>query len=834
MNRWISLIVLTLSLLFPGYQPLIAQEKDISLEAYFELLEAQYDVHFNYVGSQVGHLKLAPPPDSLTLMEAITFVGANFNLKVEGIENDYFLIHPNITRACGKVVNPQGSPIEGVSVRTEGTFSRTDSSGYFELDLSSADSLITFQHVAYKPRQVRITRQPSPCLPIVLHESITELEAVTVQHYVAPGISKNSNGAIALNLSEIGVLAGMTEADVLHSLQVLPGIQSFNETVSHLNIRGASNDQHNLSWEGIRLYQPGHFFGLITAVNPRITNRVRVIKNGTPARYGGGTSGHILMQAADQQNTSLVAEAGANMLYGDVLLKAPLANDSGLQLAARIGPGNLIATPTYQRYYNRAFNDTEVRAQVRNPDIIQTKEQFTFQDFTAQLFRKINNHNHLSFNSLYIQNELSYQQRQSSNAQDENRESSLAQGSLLLGLSHTYSRKKWSLLSSFHYSEYLLSATNNDVTNSQRLDQENEVLDVGLREEWTYSPNQNWRWVIGGSFQELGVRNYRTINRPEFRSDIKEVMRVLAPYGSVDWTSPTLRTRVYGGLRSSIFLPLNKVVVEPRLSITHALSSKMYVEAKAERKSQHLTQIIDFQDDFLGVEKRKWVLANEENIPLLVSHQVSVGPSVETKNWLLSVEGFYRHINGVASASQGFQNQYERSRVDGETSSYGMEALINPQFETFSGWLNYTWTYNHYFFGDLVPPEFRSNFDIRHLISSGIRIEIDQFTLSTAANWHTGRPYTPLDDAASQEANALVFAVPNSANLPHYFRWDLSAGYQRQWSEHLVGTVGISLWNLTNRTNVVNSYYIYEDSPERIDNQALGFTPNLQLRIAFQ
>jgi hypothetical protein len=41
--------------------------------------------------------------------------------------------------------------------------------------------------------------------------------------------------------------------------------------------------------------------------------------------------------------------------------------------------------------------------------------------------------------------------------------------------------------------------------------------------------------------------------------------------------------------------------------------------ARREFKNQTTTQIIDFEDDFLGVEKRRWVLVNNEDIPIATS-----------------------------------------------------------------------------------------------------------------------------------------------------------------------------------------------------------------------
>lgn len=807
-----------------------AQQAAVELSVYLKQLEQTHNVHFNYVTSQTDQLKFSVPTSNTSLDSALAQIQAAFNLSIDLVSEDYYLIKAKISRACGTVTTVQGKPIAGVVVQTNSHLTTTNEKGYFSIHVTDQDSLLTFSHLSYHPQQLAILRQPAACLELTLIESVQTLEALLVQNYVAPGISKTKNGAIALNLGEIGLLAGMAEADVLHSLQVLPGVQSYNETVSHLNIRGASNDQHHLSWEGMRLYQPGHFFGLITAINPQMTREVKLYKNGTPAKYGGSTAGQVIMNASPSPANAV--EAGINLLHADAYLSLPVDEQSQLQLAVRSALP--ISTPTYQRYYERAFGDTEVRAMQDNPEVLQAEEYFNFQDISVKFRHEFNKYNTLFFKGLYIDNELTYKQRRADQSRDEFKESALHQGSLLLGLSHEYSKAQWTLASSFSTSSYLLSASNYDVTNDQQLDQENEVIDLTWREELSWQLSDNFTWRFGGEMSELGVRNFREVNRPQVRSDIKDVMRILAPYSSVRWSTPSRATSLYGGLRTAYFTTLEKWTLEPRLSMTQRITDQLFVDFQAERKSQHLTQIIDFQDDFLGVEKRKWVLADESTIPLLVSNQFSVGPSYEGRHLLIGLEGFYRQINGVASASQGFQNQFERARVAGETTSFGTELLVNPQFDRLTAWGSYAWMRNRYYFGELVPPEFRSNFDIRHQLSLGIKYQSGGLSLSTAANWHTGRPYTPLRDNTPNDSQQIAFGIPNSENLPYYFRWDFSASYKKDWSEKISATAGFSLWNLTNRSNIVNTYFIHgDDGVRRVNNLALGFTPNVFLRMFF-
>ena len=128
------------------------------------------------------------------------------------------------------------------------------------------------------------------------------LEEVLITNYLTKGISLSNNGTVVIEQQEFGILPGLIEPDILQSIQSLPGIASINETVSNLNVRGGTHDQNLILWDGIKMYQSGHFFGLISAFNPYLTNNVEVIKNGSSAAYGDGVSSIINMRLDNSLN----------------------------------------------------------------------------------------------------------------------------------------------------------------------------------------------------------------------------------------------------------------------------------------------------------------------------------------------------------------------------------------------------------------------------------------------------------------------------------------------------------------------------------------------------
>ena len=103
---------------------------------------------------------------------------------------------------------------------------------------------------------------------------IQELEKVIINSYLTKGISKRKDGSFQINPTNLGILPGLTEPDVLESIQLLPGVVSPNETASGFLVRGGKVDQNRLIWDGINIYHKGHLFGMISPFNPNATKTI--------------------------------------------------------------------------------------------------------------------------------------------------------------------------------------------------------------------------------------------------------------------------------------------------------------------------------------------------------------------------------------------------------------------------------------------------------------------------------------------------------------------------------------------------------------------------------
>ena len=664
------------------------------------------------------------------------------------------------------------------------------------------------------------------------------LDEVHVTNYLTKGISLKNDGTVIIKPNQFEILPGLIEPDILQTIQALPGVSSVDETVSNLNIRGGTHDQNLILWDGIKMYQSGHFFGLISAFNPYLTNEVLVTKNGTSAQYGDGVSSTVDMRLDNNLNKDFSGGIGFNLIQTDGFAKIPLNDKLELQISARRSITDLIETPTYNQYFDRIFQDTDVtNNQTEINNTVTTNEDFYFYDFSTKLLYDFSEKDKIRFSFLTINNNLDYLEEASINDIPEALSSGISQFNLAGGIEYYRNwNDAFSSSLNVYVSNYNLKATNFDLINDQRLIQENEVLDTGIKLHTNYLFNSNLNWSNGYQFNETGISNLQDVNNPLFRSYIKEVIRSHAVYSEISFKSKDLNTNLKAGVRGNYFEKFDDLILEPRLSFSQRFLNYLRFEVLGEFKSQATSQIIDLQNDFLGIEKRRWVLANNENIPIVKSKQASVGMHYKKNDLLISAEAYLKDVEGITTRSQGFQNQYQFVNAIGNYKVKGVDFLINKQFSNASTWLSYSYSKNDYTFDSLINGnDFPNNVDLRHALTFAGTYSLNNLKFALGVNWHTGKPTTTLQQGNEIVDNDINYDLPNNDNLDDYFRTDFSTTYNFELGRETKAKIGLSVWNLLNKKNILNTYYTISDdnAVNKIENQSLGITPNVSFRINF-
>ena len=820
----------------------------ISLSTYLEQLELEYDIKFSYIDSDLTPLMISVPKEE-SLTGIIHNLRAQTHLKFSQLNDRYYTITKSDTvDLCAKILdNFEKNSLIGATVEVVGANIHliADRDGQFQINDVPRYAKIAIKHIGYRTQYILAEelRSNNPCATILMSPTYQELKEVVVYEFLTSGISKEQDGSIQLVTDKFGILPGQIEPDVLQAIQALPGIKSVDETVSDINIRGGTNDQNLILWDGIKMYQSGHFFGMISAFNPYLTKNVSVIKNGTSVEFGDGVSSVINLESDNEVRQSFEGGAGINLLYGDLYGHVPISDKISFQFSGRRSFTDFLDAPIYDRFYEKAFQDSDVQDNntgTGDSDIVRD-DDFYFYDVSGKLLYDINANQKLRLSIININNHLNYSEK----IGDISDQSILKQNNLSFGgsLESTWSPRFRTFLN-LYYTQYDLDSQS-IASETQQLSQSNQVLEKAIKLNSNYAVGNTLNWLNGYQLNEVGITNYTQVTEPEFKSDIKGVNRTHSLFSEMTYTSMDKKWFARGGIRLNYIKNLktynsfDAFYLEPRLNLNYAITKYIKAELLGEFKSQTTNQIIDLEQNFLGVEKRRWILSDNDRLPITKSKQASLGLNYPKRSLYIGAEGFFKKVDGISTATQGFQN---KDQFNGEIGSYhiwGAEFLINKKTATYSTWLSYAYNLNNYHFDDLEPHEFPNNLDIRHTVTLAGTYTFKNFNFGLGANYHSGKPYTePLEsDPIDTDVfpNEINYAEPNSSRIPDYFRADASCTYHFNMGRSVKAFTGVSVLNIMNKKNILNTYFRLNDQNEieTIERLSLGITPNISFRISF-
>jgi hypothetical protein len=194
-----------------------------------------------------------------------------------------------------------------------------------------------------------------------------------------------------------------------------------------------------------------------------------------------------------------------------------------------------------------------------------------------------------------------------------------------------------------------------------------------------------------------------------------------------------------------------------------------------------------------------------------------------------------KKVEGITTRSQGFQNQFQFVNAIGSYEIKGVDLMMNKQFANASTWLSYSYSKNEYNFDTLNNGNpFPNNADLRHAVTFAGTYNFRDLKFALGANWRTGKPFTLVNEVDPLIDDEINFNEPNQDNLDDYLRIDFSTTYNFDLGRNTRAKVGLSVWNLMNKKNNLNTYYrLSDDTVNQIENQSLGITPNVSFRVNF-
>ena len=665
------------------------------------------------------------------------------------------------------------------------------------------------------------------------HFYISRLEIILfdnklVNKFLNKGIHKNKDGSFKINLKKLEILPGLIEPDAMESLQKLPSVLSINETATELNVKGGRTDQNNIIFDDINVYLYGHLFGMISAINPYVVDKIYFYDNGTNARYGEKISSVINMQTAYKIPKTTEVQMGINAINYDFLIKTPVVkNKIGLQVSYRHSFEGLFETPTFKNYEDKAFQNTTV-----------TDEKFNFNDYTATLNYKINKKNELHATLLHIDNDL-----------ENKRFDPLKSYFDILDMENNGYNLQWNKKWNEHLYQktsaglskytlfYNLKTFNNNAI-QYIYQKNNNINDQNIYTDFKWHLKHSGIINFGYQFKKQQV-TYKITNT-------KGIIYILGDDDSTIKThslytnftkSKALNYFVYLGNRINYYTELNTTKFEPRFVINKNLNRYFKIQLSGEIKDQIISKIDETLLSNYSIENKLWRLSNKTNSPIINAKQIASNFILSKHNWTLDASIYLKNISGISSISLGYLNPNDTNFHIGEEKIQGANMFISRKIKNFTTWISYS--YNKIqakFDGILNNNYFTGSEEIKHNLTAALVYKHNNLQMALNWNFRTGKPKTDLD---YDNNNNPYFDSINTENLPNFHRLDFSSTYKFKFSKKgkTSGKIGLSIRNVYNNKNLISVNYTGNNSlndPIKVKKYyAIGFTPNFMFRVMF-
>lgn len=891
---WLVSWLITCSLVSQSSIVFVEKFQNTPLEKAFEVLAQKYNLKFSYENLSIANIKVSKKINAKDLSTALSQLLAGLELEYYITGSGQVLVRkmlPKEELTVSEVKLKVPRKISGTLIdawtqqplafghilcgQGEGVIS--DEQGRFELTLEdgSASTEVAAQYLGYQTRKTWIEPGITPLeIQIRLTPKVEQLSGMTVTARLPTVSNKLQEDATLIRTQSLQRLpAFINGADLMRSLQYLPGISAHDDLSADLSIRGGSGDENLVILDGITLYNVTHYFGIFSIINPQVPEEVKVYKNAFPAEYGGRASAVVDIRSSQRTGESkAVAIADVNLITSSALLDVPIGKQFRLMGAGRITNQNLANSKLFNLLGAESQGIREFKPRPGNTsfsEVVSQKPELRFYD--ANLKASWQPSASFSADLNYFSGEDTYgfaYKRESSRiifnreekvneVYDENADWSNQGVGLQL-------RQKWSP----RFSSYL-----NVAFSEYAIDRnfaQNVVSQVGPRQRivFDFSNNHfnhiqgwdlNWKneWRLSTSYKFVfGFEN--VINKvdlliEEEGQDILDQNKQAAQqslYGELQssWADSTLNLNL--GLRGTSYG--NNHYLSPRLAFNVKLNDDFQLKTSWSIYQQFLYQF--YHEDRYGRAYPYWVLASEAwRFPVMTAHHLMLGVNYRRKGLEFDAEFYIKNTNNIvehARVTLGLPNDsiptLFRAFV-GTGKTIGMDLLLKKSFRHYDTWIAYTLSKSTQRFEQIYQGlAFPSPNDRRHQLKWINQYQWKKFDFSLAYVFASGRPFTDLS-ILSDKPPERGETEPQArlSYLEDYHRVDLATTYNFRIGKTNV-QANLSFFNLLNHKNVKYRQYIYSFMPanprtgqmvqntvQGIELQSLDFTTSVGVVVRF-
>ena len=635
----------------------------------------------------------------------------------------------------------------------------SNSSGYYAVkEVPAGTYEVVISYIGYKSwRDTLAFSDRDVRLDVALQVESVDLEEIVIQAERSEELEQATQSSfIALQVEPLQQMPAIGEADLLRSLQLLPGIQSASDISSGLYVRGGGPDQTAILLDHIPLYNPSHLFGFFSTFNPDAIKDVQLYKGAYPAAYGRTLGAVLDVSNREGNRQRFSSRGGISLIASRLLAEGPVGQGSWMLAGRRtyLEPVlSAIRSRGVDIPLNYYFYDFNGKVNQRWGDDTFTVSTYWGQD---DLRADIENENE-SFVDLRWGNRALTA-----------RWTRVFSPTLFGHFMAAGSSYENTLLFSFFDTPFGIA---------------NSIRDWSLKGDVDYFANRNHTLTLGFLATLFEFDYSASFNQLE-QSDLYQRSVLASAYVQDEWQAgPATRLRLGG--RGTYFSVGDRLHFTPRMSLSHALSDKIRIKAAAGMYRQYLQLVTT--EAFSGGD---FWMPLDSSVEPGRSYQGVVGTEWDpSRRYQLSVEAYYTDLANLVVLDNAVAADSDDTRSDdifksgGSGWASGVEVFLQRRTGAFTGWVGYTLGWTRRTFPELnggraFPPKY----DRRHDLSFVVSYQAGKWRLGSNLVYATGQAFTPAsaryslrEPTTGSVKDYVLPAERNSARLLPYHRLDASA-----------------------------------------------------------
>lgn len=718
------------------------------------------------------------------------------------------------------------------SRRSAGT--ATNPFGFYTLTLPEGEADLSFSYLGYETTYSSFVLNKDTLINIHLPPNNQLEEVVILSDKREAGIESTSMGANEIPLAQIQHTPTILgEADLLKTIQLMPGVQAGMEGFSGLYVRGGGPDQNLVMLDDIPVYNADHLFGIFSIFTPEAVKKVTLFKSSFPARYGGRLSSIVDVRTNDGDMKRYHGTLSIGLLTEKIHLEGPIVKGkTAFSLSARI-------TPTI--FFKNIVVEKDDNSHSTN------KANYYFYDINAKLNHRFNDRNRLFLGFYRGKDHYHYDNHDNhSEASSTSEYKQYYDSKNRINWGNIIAYARWNHVfnnrlfgnSTLSYNSYLMTLTgimddvqyhNNRVKNSSHYfsKYDSGIRDWSARMDFDYTPLPEHHLKFGGEFiYHTFSPGVSTAKTQEVEDGVEQSAILYNTSTSRDMDGQELsfyaednfslnsRLSLNAGLRASMFHTQEKSYfsAQPRLSARYSLSPGLSAKASYTCMSQYVHLLSSTP---LSMPTDLWVPITKNISPMYANQYSLGGYYTGLSGWEFSVEGYYKQMRNILEYQDGVSffgtsTNWEDKVETGQGRSYGLEILAQKSLGRTTGWIAYTLSKTEHRFPDGTISQgrwFPYKYDRRHSVSLCLNHKFSE-RIDMGASWifNTGGYITIPERATviirpdgSTEPGTYI-SRRNNYRLPASHRLNIGINFHKK-TKHGIRTWNISVYNAYNAMN---------------------------------